>query len=343
MRTALSCFGMVALLTVVVFPNTQAADWPTYAHDNARTAVTHEELTFPLKEQWVYTARSAPLPAWPDPQDVAIEGQLEEPRARFDDAYHVAAVGGAVYFGTSCDNKLYCLNAASGAVRWTFFTEGAIRLAPTVAQGRVYVASDDGLIYCLDAADGTLIWRFAAAPTKERVLARGKMTSLHPPRTGVLVDDGVAYFSAGVFPAERVYLYAVDANDGTLLWCNDTISDGSAGQNGFSPQGYLLAAQSVLYVPSGRVLPAAFEKATGKFLFQRSYGWRDLGQVGGTYALLVGDRLYSGANQVVEYDATSGSVGFAIFPGKRLIVTEQVSYMLSRDGLSALNRQDYPA
>jgi outer membrane protein assembly factor BamB len=336
---------LLALVPLALLPSAGllAEDWPTYAHDNARSDTTAEQVTLPLDPQWVYTARAAVIPAWPDPQNVAVEGQLEEPRVRFDDAYHVAVAGGAVYFGTSCDNKVYCVDAATGRERWSFFTEGAIRLTPAVQDGRVFVASDDGLIYCLNAADGKLIWAFAAAPTRARVLARNKMTSLHPPRTGVLVDGDAVYCSAGVFPAERVYLYAVRAADGSLIWKNDTISDGSAGQMGFSPQGYLLASGTTLFVPSGRSIPAAFDKATGKFLYQRSYSrFSPTGALGGTYALLVGERLYSGAAAVAEYEQKTGNLGFAIYQGKRLIVTPNVSYMLDATGLSAINRKTFP-
>ena len=320
-----------------------AESWPTYAHDNARSGVSSEDLPLPLSEQWVYAARGPVVTAWPNPQGVPVEGQLETPRVRFDDAYHVAAADGAVYFGSSCDNKIYCLDAATGRERWSFFTEGAIRLAPTVQEGRVYVASDDGLIYCLDAAEGKLVWAFAAAPTRERVLARHRMTSLHPPRCGVLVDGESVYCTAGVFPGERVYLYGLRAADGTRAWVNDTLSDGSAGQNGFSPQGYLLASGTTLFVPSGRNLPAAFEKATGKFLYQRGYSrFAPNGALGGTYALLVEGRLFSGAGAIADYDEKTGNLGFAIYPGRRLIVTPDTSYMLDAAGLSALDRRTYP-
>jgi outer membrane protein assembly factor BamB len=266
MLAALVCLSL--LLPAAV----RAESWPMYGHDNARSGVTAESLTVPLNEQWVYKGRGPVVTAWPDPQPVALEGQLETPRVRFDDAYHVAVADGAVYFGTSSDNKVYCLDAAT-----------------------------------------------------------------------VLVDGDMAFCTAGVFPGERVYLYGLRAEDGTQAWINDTLSDGSAGQNGFSPQGYLLASGSTLFVPSGRSLPAAFDKATGRFLFQRSYSrFSPTGALGGTYALLVEGHLYSGAGAIADYDAKNGNLGFAIYPGKRLIVTPETSYMLDKDGLSALDRRTYP-
>ena len=78
------------------------------------------------------------------------------------------------------------------------------------------------------------------------------MISRWPVRTGVLVDNGVAYFGAGVFPHENVYLYAVNAIDGSVIWKQDNLSAEDAGRNDLSPQGYLLASDELLFVPSGR-------------------------------------------------------------------------------------------
>ena len=44
----------------------------------------------------------------------------------------------------------------TGQPRWSFLTEGPVRLAPAVADGRVYAGCDDGGLYCLDAETGNL-------------------------------------------------------------------------------------------------------------------------------------------------------------------------------------------
>jgi len=195
-----------------------AEDWPTFRHDNARSAVTSEQLPPSLSLHWVFAPLNPPEPAWPEPAK-------EKARVRFDEAYHVVAVGDALYFGSSADNKCYCLDAASGQVRWSTITGGPIRVAPTVVDGRVYVGSDDGYAYCLRADDGTVIWKVRGAFRDDKVLGNGKMISLWPVRTGVLVDNGVAYFGAGVFPAESIFFCAVKASDGTLGWRNDTCGE----------------------------------------------------------------------------------------------------------------------
>ena len=150
---------------------------------------------------------------------------------------------------------------------WTFFTGGPVRLAPTVWQGKVYVGSDDGFVYCLDAQSGELIWKFRAGPCDERILGNGRMISRWPVRTGVLVDNGVAYFGAGVFPFEGVYLYALRAKDGKLIWRNDSWGYFRSGWGSCSPQGYLLADRKRLYVPTGRTPPACFDRDDGHLIY----------------------------------------------------------------------------
>ena len=169
----------------------RAADWPTYRADSSRTGAAEVKLTLPLKERWVYAAPAPPEMAWAGHENRVMEGLVVGHRQQFDDALHVAVVGGKLYFGSSVDHRMYCYDLASGEPRWTFFTGAAIRLAPTVCQGRVYFGSDDGHAYCLDAASGRLVWKLRPGPDEEMLLGRGEMISRWPVRSGVTVEDGV--------------------------------------------------------------------------------------------------------------------------------------------------------
>jgi len=331
---------LVCLGIWLAFTAADGADWPTYRHDGARSGITPERLLPPLSEQWVFIPKDAPEPAWPMPAE-------ELPRMHFDDAYHVAVSGKAVYFGSSVDNKVYSLDASTGKIRWSTFTGGPVRLAPTIWKDRVFVGSDDGYVYCLKAKNGKVIWKFKASYSDRRVIGNGRMISLWPVRTGVLVDDGIAYFCAGVFPTEGMYVCAVRAKDGELIWRNDTIGDHSheLQYGGISPQGYLLASENRLYVPSGRAMPAVFDRRDGRFLF-----YYPAGHAGGTWALLTNGELVAGVDDTgepakISYDEDTARRRddlYAWFPGIRLVVTPDFSYILTEHDIRAVDRRAYP-
>ena len=171
------------------------------------------------------------------------------------------------------------------------------------------------------------------------------MISRWPIRTGVLIDDGIAYFAAGFFPHENVYLYAVHADDGKLIWKNDTISQQSANRNELSPQGYLLASKNQLFIPSGRSLPESFDRQTGELVFNRKLGWRGEqagGLIGGTYALLADEQIYTGTqNHLLALDQKTGRTGFGWFPGRRLAVVGDMAYLATGQELVAMDRSPY--
>ena len=343
------------LTTALVGAPAMAEDWPAYQHDAARSGITSEQLVFPLAEAWVFQPRFAPQPAWEGPKAQPVEGILELRRYHFDDAFQVAVAEGLVFFGSSSENKLFCLDAASGSIRWTRLVGGPIRLAPTWADGLVYVACDDGYAYCFEAKTGQLRWRFHAAPEERRVLGHGRMISLWPLRGGVLVDKGVAYLTAGIFPGEGIFLYALDAKTGRAIWRNDTC--GETPQSGISPQGYLLASATTLYAPLGRVSPAAFDRQTGRLKYQTYFGktvggsyallhpTNDAGKsaaAGGSYASVAGEEVYTGTEELVAYQGQTRDL-FATFPGRRIVVAPQVAYLATGTELVALDRVKYPA
>ncbi|MEA3227108.1 MAG: PQQ-binding-like beta-propeller repeat protein, partial [Planctomycetota bacterium] len=339
----LAIFVLVALFLVGSVAS--AANWPTYRRDIARTGATSESLAAPLALDWVYVPVYPPRPAWPRPAVRPREGFELRHRVIFDDAFQVAAVGDLVYFGSSADNKVYALDAATGKERWSFFTGGPIRLAPAVSGNRVFVGSDDGFVYCLKAGDGKMLWKVRGGPNDEKLLGHSKMISRWPIRTGVLVDAGIAYFGAGIFPHENVFLHAVRVSDGSPVWKNDTISQESANRDELSPQGYLLAAKDRLFVPSGRALPVAFDRTNGRLVFKQKYGWRGEasgGNIGGTYALLADDQIYTGTqNHLLALNQRTGRTGFAWFPGRRLTVTGDMAYLATGRELVAMDRSAY--
>ncbi|NQT12684.1 MAG: PQQ-binding-like beta-propeller repeat protein, partial [Planctomycetes bacterium] len=332
--------GLAALLVVAASAASPASDWPTYRCDVARSGVTAESLKPPLSQCWSFQPRHAPETAWGEPNPRPVGGwygQTELRRVHFDDAFHVAVAKGAVYFGSSADGKVYSLDAKTGNRRWSALTGGPVRLAPTVWRDKVYTGSDDGFVYCLRASDGGEQWKFRAAPNDRKVLGSGKLVSLWPVRTGVLVDEGVAHFGAGIFPAEGVYMYAVGAEDGKLVWCNDT--GGAAPQSRISPQGYLLASKDRLFAPLGRVSPAAFDRKDGRLLYESYFEHI----IGGTYATLSGDQLFTGTEQLIGHDQASHRSRSSWFWGHQLVVTPDVFYVATGSEAFAVQREAYGA
>lgn len=340
----ISLLRYTALAALLAFGPVAHADWPTYLHDISRVGHTEEPLKAPLTQRWVYEAPSQPQLAWAGEDGRVFETHEMINRVHFDDVLHVAIVGDMLYFGSSVDGRVLCKNLLTGADAWTYFTDAPVRLAPTVVDDRVYIGSDDGHAYCLDASSGRVIWKLRAGPEDERILARGRMVSRWPVRTGVLVDDGIAYFGAGVFPHENVFLYAVEAATGKVLWKNDSISQQDAGRNDLSPQGYLLATKDTLYVPSGRSLAASFTRAKGEYLVKPEPGWRGDagGQIGGTQAFLADDQIYAvGEHHILALDQEKQKSGFGWFQGRQMTLAGDMGYMTNGKEITGIDRLKY--
>ncbi|MFP6694319.1 MAG: PQQ-binding-like beta-propeller repeat protein, partial [Pirellulales bacterium] len=95
-----------------------ADDWPTYRHDTARSGATSDRIEMPLENRWTYSATAAPRRTWSGAEGRTVEGNDLFDRVKFDDAIQAVMVGNRVYFGSSVDHQIYCLDADSGAVVW---------------------------------------------------------------------------------------------------------------------------------------------------------------------------------------------------------------------------------
>ena len=75
-------------------------------------------------------------------------------------------------------------------------------------------------------------------------------------RSGALVDADTVYFTAGMWGTDGVHIYGLKAEDGSVIWDNDTSGsqymllphNNYEGITGVSPQGYLALADGVLLV-----------------------------------------------------------------------------------------------
>jgi len=236
------------------------ADWPTFLRDNRRGGATEEVVPLPTGLVWSRRFRRLPAPAWPDEAKADYYHNKADWKARvdYDFVFHTVGVGERVWLGSSSEDKVVCLDATTGLVRWQFHTEGPVRCAPTFHAGRLYFGSDDGYVYCLEAESGKLVWRTRIADSALRVPGNQRMISLWPVRTDVLIDGGKGHVCAGVFPSQGVYQATLDLKDGTIT-AKQTLQ--------VTAQGYLERKFGKLMVGTGRnpagALIAELEK-TGK-------------------------------------------------------------------------------
>lgn len=332
------CF--VAALTViscteVVMPQ----DWPQYKKDNFRSGVVEGNIDLKtFGQRWIYDTGQEPVPAWYGParEDAyARSGALPSMRD-YDLSYYPIVVGNTLYYGSSADDAVHCHEASTGKERWCFNTTGPIHIAPTYFNGKVYVGSDDGFVYCINGYNGQLVWKFSPTESaKKRLLNNGRLISFHPIRTGVLIEDSIAYFGASLLPWKKSYVCAVDAATGKVGKQGTYIKEYD--NHSMTLEGAMASSGKVLIQPQGRISPIFINKENGE----------NVGSVSGTGGCFV---LVTPEEKVVHGE-TSRYISMAETKldkkqgkfmsykgGKEIVVKGHTTYVLNENSLVAYNR-----
>ena len=140
------------------------------------------------------------------------------------------------------------------------------------------------------------------------MLGNGRLISTWPARGGPVVADGTVYFAAGIWPFMGIFIHALDARTGEVVWTND--GDGSIYRKqphqadsfgGVAPQGPLVVAGDRLLVPGGRSVPACLDRKTGKLLH---YRLADNSKLGGGSDVQPGKDLF--LNGGAAFDLATG-------------------------------------
>jgi len=115
---------------------------------------------------------------------------------------------GLVIFGSG-DQHVYALDAATGAVRWSFATGDVVHASPAVSAGVVFIGSWDRNLYALELATGRERWRYTT----------GNDTTIYNQigiASSAAVANGVVYVGG-----RDGHFHAVDAATGALKWKHD--------------------------------------------------------------------------------------------------------------------------
>lgn len=329
-------FRIVLFLGLALAPHIRADDWPTYRHDNRRSGVTGEKLTFPLKPLWSHQG-GPPRQAWSGPAkwDAFTGNAGLQSMRNFDPCYYVTVANGVAYYGSSHDNAVHALDLATGKERWVFFTEAPVRLPPTIHNGLVYAGSDDGFLYALRADDGQLRWKDRGAPDERRIPSNASLLSLWPVRTAPLVANGSLYFTASLTPWESSWLIALDPATGQRKFASE-LSD-------VTLQGALLATADKLIAPQGRASPLLFNAADGKPA-------GSIGHAGGIFCvvteddqLLTGPRTQKAKDHQLQLTDPAGKKIATFNDSNVAALTGGTAYLHTRGTLKAIRYSEKSA
>lgn len=264
-------------------------DWPMWRYDAQRTAAASGNQVAD-KHRLIWKTQLTPREqAWDDPLNLDL--------MTYDRVFEPIVMDSRLYVGFNDRDKLTAFDAETGTELWSAFADAPVRLPPAGWNGRVFFSSDDGFLYCVDAVTGELHWKFAGAPNAQRAIGNRRLISAWPARGGPVVRDGTVYFAASIWPFMGTFIYALDAESGSVVWLNDSTGAQYIKQPhsapsfaGVAPQGALVATEDMLLVPGGRSVPAAFDRGDGSFrYFEINAGGKG---TGGSFVAADGNRFY---------------------------------------------------
>jgi outer membrane protein assembly factor BamB len=108
-----------------------------------------------------------------------------------------AKLGDYVYVG-SVGGYLYCLEAMTGGLVWSYRAGGLFKSSVCLYDNKVYIGNTDNHLHCVDAATGRRVWAFNS----------GRDLDSSP-----CVVDGVLYIAG-----ENGYARAMDPQTGKEIW-----------------------------------------------------------------------------------------------------------------------------
>jgi outer membrane protein assembly factor BamB len=260
-------------------------------------------------------------------------------------------VGEGLHEDAAC--RLYCLDGATGRELWSFATGSHTESSPRVAGGRVFFGAGDDGVYCLESASGALRWQFPGlhvdttpAVLGERLYAgsaggdaecfcldtaTGRPVWRTPSGLtvfGVSAAAGQVFFSVGNGKLNRAAeepagaLVCLDAATGRELWRHDTRDAVLSAATVTADRVYFGARDRHCY---------CLHRRDGRVCWQRDVGSPVVGGV-----VLAGQRLHAVGQDgaLVSLEAVSGKLLSRFDLGRRAHATSEVlaSPALAFDG-----------
>ncbi|MFT7159499.1 MAG: outer membrane protein assembly factor BamB [Bacteroidia bacterium] len=315
-------------------------DWPQYQRDNYRSAASNVNIEVKkLSQAWQYNSVQEPVPAWFGPAKWdAYAKVIALPSMRnYDPVFHPIVVGNDVYFGSTADDGLHALNVKSGEEKWVFPADAPIRIAPAYNDGKLYFGSDDGYAYCISAKDGKLIWRFSPSEGEQNLLHNDRMISRWPVRTGVIIEEGTAYFAASMLPWQVSYVCALDAESGKPSGDGRYVKE----FNDLTMEGPIVSSGEKIIIPQGRISPLIFNRKSGE-----KEG--TLPGTGGCFVLVTPEKnIIHNPNSKKNFMVETSTIEMAEQPtvmsyehGKGIVISGDTAYIMADYSISAFHRKN---
>jgi polyvinyl alcohol dehydrogenase (cytochrome) len=237
-------------------------EWRTYAGGPERRFFNAAETAIKagnvdqLVTKWSFTTGGA-ITASPTVARVEVAGEGRIPVAYF----------------LSWDRNVYAVRVRDGSERWrvatdvqpaaTFPTVASVHVETLGGQDRVFVGSGE-IMYALDAATGAELWRFVAGTGCGAFGGPDLCASMderNEIESSAIVVDGKVVFGMDVDdrPSGKGGLYALDAQDGRLVWFFDLES----GQTCRPAPGEEIRRYDGYHSESALGLPAGFNARPG--------------------------------------------------------------------------------
>lgn len=164
-------------------------------------------------------------------------------------------------YATTGFGSVFALDMKTGLPIWRFDNSSPIRIAPTVANGKVFVQTIENTLICLDAYNGKELWRYKTA-TENTTLVGGASPAYAPAQ-----DVVIAAFSNGE-------LRALKASTGSSLWGDLLISrrrnNSLASINGIKANPVIDG--DVVYALGHSNILTAIDLRTGNRIWEREIG-----------------------------------------------------------------------